>query len=173
MGKKLAWLALALVLLGGQPAHAALVSTVNTDTTSQLDISWYWDESGSASDTPLLVNWPETVQLTFQNWLIVEVGEPARGNGSLLISPVSGPIGFGALISFYDNQYGLIRDTGLNTSYAHYHFIYNRNSDPALSEIRLTAVLPVPLPGAIFLLGPGLACLAVFRRKYSLRRNLK
>jgi hypothetical protein len=50
-------LAVGLFAFLPRTASAALISTVVTDTPTQLEVTWTWDPEESETDTPSLLNW--------------------------------------------------------------------------------------------------------------------
>ncbi|MFH1146263.1 MAG: VPLPA-CTERM sorting domain-containing protein [Pseudomonadota bacterium] len=164
MAKTTGYALITLLLLVGS-ANASLISTVNTDTNHQMDVSWYWDENGAANDTPALTNWGETVKLEFRNWLVFP-GDVAYSTGQLSIFPFGSPLCHLAAIGpIHENRYGIIADFDIVTSNSTYHFLYDRHADPAESGIRLTCTRPsaVPIPGSIWLLVSGTGGLVAIR----------
>lgn len=139
--------------------HAGLVSTVNTDALSNLDIGWTWNPENAGNDSPSLLNWGVSVSalsLNGINWdLQLDVrhdANPHLGDGipPLTTKNYSFSIasGFGVVIN---DTFDIV-----HPSLGHidrYSFVLNRNVNPANTAMTLTAVHQIPEPSSILLIG--------------------
>ena len=52
-----------LACLTASNANAGLISTVNVDALTQLDVAWTWDPEEPGTDVPALTHWYVTLSL--------------------------------------------------------------------------------------------------------------
>jgi len=150
--------------------HASLISTVNTDTLTNLDVGWTWNPESLGSDSPSLFNWAVTVsalsidganmdiRLDVRHDAIPHVGE---GIPPLTTKSCSSPIlsAFGVVINdTFDIVHPSLGDID------RYSFVLNRNVNPALTAMSLTAVHQIPEPSSIVLIGMSSGFLCFMRR---------
>ena len=150
--------------------HANLINTVNTDNLINLDVGWTWNPESLGSDSPSLQYWAATVSansidgatmdiiLDVRHDAIPHVGEsfPPLTTKNYSFSILSG---YGVVINdTFDVVHPSLGDID------RYTFVLNRDANPALTTMTLTAVHQIPEPGSMVLIGMSSGFLFFVRR---------
>ena len=154
-----AMLIVSLCVLLPLAGHASLINSVTTDTLTNLDVDWTWNPESLGSDSPSLINWAVTVsafsidganmdiQLDVWHDAIPHIGEgfppPTTKNYTFSILSAYGVV----INDTFDIVHPSLGDID------RYTFVLNRNVNPALTALSLTAVHQIPEPSSIMLIG--------------------
>lgn len=159
----------AFLWVGTSTANAALISTTNVDTLTQLDVVWTWNPEEPGTDVPLLTNWFVSLSLTgpvrggpLDGFWIIDtemrhvsdphplLGESGGGQSYYVWGPLfHDATGFGVV---WDDPRMLADHSPLNRVHTDvFHLVFTRSPDPAQTVIQLTSQ-HVPEPGAFALL---------------------
>jgi hypothetical protein len=151
--------------------HAGLVSTVNTDTTSNLDVGWTWDPETPGIDTPSLLNWFVFVSATedaaADQWLMrLELQHKAIPHATESVPPItlkdysfSIASGFGIVIN---DTFDVVHPSlGHVDSYS---IVLNRSPTPSSTTLSLQGVHQIPEPSSILLMGMSGGLIGFIRR---------
>lgn len=151
--------------------HAGLVSTINTDTLTDVDIDWTWDPETSGTDTPALANWYVFVYAiddpAADVWLMrVALQHKAIPHAGEAVPPItykdysfSISTGFGIVI----NDTFDVAHPGVGHIDS-YSIVMDRSSTPAATNLSLQGTHQIPEPNSILLLGVAGGAIGFIRR---------
>ena len=160
-----------LCVLLPHAGHAGLVSTVNIDSPSTLDVGWTWNPETAGSDTPSLSNWDVFVfavtDAAADVWLmrlqLQHKANPHAGESSPPITlkdySFSFTSGFGIVIN---DTFDVVHPSlGHVDSYS---IVLNRSLTPASTTLSLQGTHQIPEPGSIVLMGMSVGLIGFIRR---------
>ena len=174
-----ACLAIGSLMMGVKDAYAGLISTVNLDAPTQLDILWRWNPEVPDTDTPTLTNWFATVDISepsSDEWRLQalfrhvtdphpELGESSGGQTYYVGLPpydYADINGFGVL---FDDSKLYAYHSPLNRVHTDvFHFTVDRSTSPADTQIRLIGThVPelLPEPSSLSLVGVAMSVLLI------------
>ena len=140
--------------------HSGLISTINTDTITDLDVEWSWDPEVMSTDTPSLGNWYVFIfavdNVPADEWLmrleLQHKANPHAGESSPAVTSVdyyfSISSGFGVVIN---DTFDVVHPgEGHIESYS---IVLDRNPIPSATTLSLQGVHQIPEPNSIILMG--------------------
>ncbi|GJL76874.1 MAG TPA: hypothetical protein PKJ85_09000 [Nitrosomonas nitrosa] len=176
------FVAITLLLIPSNDAKAVLVPTVNSDTLTNLIVSWTWDpENFNDVSQPVLVNWRVSL-----NIIPFPPNNQNSEDFSILLTarhitdphPAINELGGGLTVTylktidsdpFFGELFGTFPSSGEIKTVSHspkhndeYSFFFRRSSLPSSTEIRLIAN-HVSEPASIVLFSLGLLGMRLFR----------
>lgn len=151
--------------------QAGLVSTINTDTLTAIDIDWSWDPEVAGNDTPTLGNWFVFVSAVqdaaADQWLMrLELQHKQIPHATESVPPItfknysfSVSSGFGIVI----NDTFDIAHPGVGHIDS-YSIVLNRSPTPSATTLSLLGTHQIPEPNSIILMGMAGGAIGFIRR---------
>ena len=173
MKRKSMLFVIALCALLPPAGRAGLVSTVNTDTVTNVVVEWRWNPETSDTNAPSLSNWSVSLSVVSNNanWDVTlqvrHMVNPHSGETLPSLSTKS--------YSFANTNFGVVISDKFSVTHPgpdnhvdEYEFVFDRSMSPANTLITLTGEHAIPEPGSLALIGI-FGCAAFFLRRLQMR----
>jgi len=124
---------LGLIFVVSIQAEAALISSVQVDSTNFLDVTWLWDGDFPSDEQPILNNWDGSISLSIDGPLAPD----ALFLGHFFFLHESDPFNFflgPVLIPGNEESIGLLLDSSFTAGGVRYHFLFDRALNPLESK---------------------------------------
>jgi hypothetical protein len=140
--------------------HASLVSTINTDTLTAVDVDWSWDPEVASFDTPGLANWflfvsANTDPTTTNLWLMrFELQHKAAPHATEGVPPIT----FKDYSFNYSTGFGTVINDTFNVAHPSlghvdsYSIVLNRSPTPSATTLSIQGTHQIPEPSSMVLL---------------------